>query len=43
MVKKNLRDLIGYGAKGKKISWPNNAILKNAYFSNSNKIAIKSK
>ena len=27
MVKKNLRDLIGYGARGKKISWPNNAKL----------------
>jgi len=27
MVKKNSRDLIGYGAKGKKISWPNNAKL----------------
>ena len=27
MVKKNLRDLVGYGAKGKKISWPNNAKL----------------
>ena len=24
MVKKNSRDLIGYGKKGKKISWPNN-------------------
>ena len=24
MVKKKSRDLIGYGAKGKKISWPNN-------------------
>ena len=27
MVKKNSRDLIGYGSKGKKISWPNNAKL----------------
>ena len=27
MVKKNSRDLIGYGLKGKKISWPNNAKL----------------
>ena len=27
MVKKNSRNLIGYGAKGKKISWPNNAKL----------------
>ena len=27
MIKKNSRDLIGYGAKGKKISWPNNAKL----------------
>ena len=27
MLKKNLRDMIGYGAKGKKISWPNNAKL----------------
>ena len=27
MVKKNLRNLIGYGAKGKNISWPNNAKL----------------
>jgi len=27
MVKKNSRDLIGYGEKGKKISWPNNAKL----------------
>ena len=27
MVKKNSRDFIGYGAKGKKISWPNNAKL----------------
>jgi len=27
MVKKNTRDLIGYGAKGKKISWPNNSKL----------------
>ena len=27
MVKKNSRDLIGYGAKGKKISWPNNSKL----------------
>ena len=27
MVKKNLRDLVGYGEKGKKISWPNNAKL----------------
>ena len=27
MVKKNSRDLIGYGAKGKKITWPNNAKL----------------
>ena len=25
MVKKNSRDLVGYGSKGKKISWPNNA------------------
>ena len=27
MVKKNSRDLVGYGQKGKKISWPNNAKL----------------
>ena len=27
MPKKNLRDMVGYGAKGKKISWPNNAKL----------------
>ena len=27
MVKKNFRDFIGYGSKGKKISWPNNAKL----------------
>tara|TARA_B100000579_G_scaffold418354_1_gene415816 strand:+ start:31 stop:936 length:906 start_codon:yes stop_codon:yes gene_type:complete len=27
MVKKNSRDFIGYGAKGKKVSWPNNAKL----------------
>ena len=27
MPKKNSRDLIGYGVKGKKISWPNNARL----------------
>ena len=27
MVKKNSRDFIGYGSKGKKISWPNNAKL----------------
>jgi allantoinase len=27
MVKKNSRDLIGYGSKGKKISWPNDAKL----------------
>ena len=27
MIKKNSRNLIGYGAKGKKISWPNNAKL----------------
>ena len=27
MVKKNSRDLIGYGSRGKKISWPNNAKL----------------
>ena len=27
MSKKNLRNLIGYGSKGKKISWPNNARL----------------
>ena len=27
MVKKNSRDLVGYGSKGKKISWPNNAKL----------------
>jgi len=27
MVKKNSRDLIGYGSKGKKIFWPNNAKL----------------
>ena len=27
MAKKNSRDFIGYGAKGKKISWPNNAKL----------------
>ena len=27
MIKKNSRDLIGYGSRGKKISWPNNAKL----------------
>ena len=27
MIKKNSRDLIGYGRKGKKISWPNNVKL----------------
>ena len=27
MAKKNLRDLIGYGSKGKKITWPNNSKL----------------
>ena len=27
MVKKNSRDLVGYGSNGKKISWPNNAKL----------------
>ena len=27
MVKKNSRDLIGYGSRGKKISWPNNSKL----------------
>ena len=27
MQKKNLRNMVGYGAKGKKISWPNNAKL----------------
>ena len=27
MIKKNLRDFVGYGSKGKKISWPNNAKL----------------
>ena len=27
MLKKNSRDLVGYGSKGKKISWPNNAKL----------------
>ena len=27
MVKKNSRDLIGYGSKGKKITWPNNSKL----------------
>ena len=27
MLKKNSRDLIGYGSSGKKISWPNNARL----------------
>ena len=27
MVKKNSRDFIGYGSKGKKINWPNNAKL----------------
>ena len=27
MIKKNSRDLVGYGSKGKKISWPNNAKL----------------
>ena len=27
MVKKNLRNLVGYGSKGKKISWPNNSKL----------------
>tara|TARA_B100001057_G_scaffold359562_1_gene361817 strand:+ start:31 stop:930 length:900 start_codon:yes stop_codon:yes gene_type:complete len=25
MIKKNSRDLVGYGSKGKKITWPNNA------------------
>mgnify|MGYP000887635012 CR=1 FL=1 len=25
MSKKNPRDMIGYGSKGKKIQWPNNA------------------
>ena len=27
IIKKNSRDLVGYGQKGKKISWPNNAKL----------------
>ena len=27
MVKKNLRNLVGYGSKGKKITWPNNSKL----------------
>ena len=27
MLKKNSRNMVGYGAKGKKISWPNNAKL----------------
>ena len=27
MIKKNLRDFVGYGSKGKRISWPNNAKL----------------
>ena len=27
MNKKNSRDLVGYGNKGKKVSWPNNAKL----------------
>ena len=27
MVKKNLRDLVGYGSKGKKITWPNSSKL----------------
>ena len=27
MIKKNLRDFVGYGSKGKQISWPNNAKL----------------
>ena len=27
MVKKNSRDLVGYGAKGKKVSWPNDSKL----------------
>ena len=27
MLKKNSRDLVGYGSKGKKISWPNNSKL----------------
>ena len=27
MVKKNSRDLVGYGSKGKKIAWPNNSKL----------------
>ena len=27
MPKKNLRNMVGYGAMGKKISWPNNAKL----------------
>ena len=27
MTKKNLRNMIGYGSKGKNISWPNNAKL----------------
>ena len=27
MVRKNLRNMIGYGSKGKRISWPNNAKL----------------
>ena len=27
MSKKNIRNMIGYGAKGKEISWPNNAKL----------------
>jgi len=25
MSKKDLRDMVGYGSKGKKIKWPNNA------------------
>ena len=27
MAKKNIRDMVGYGSKDKKISWPNNAKL----------------
>ena len=27
MIKKNSRNLIGYGKKGKKVFWPNNAKL----------------
>ena len=27
MPKKNVRNFIGYGSKGKKIGWPNNAKL----------------